>query len=369
MIQGQGMETGEILARAPGKLILLGEYAVMEGAPALVAAINREARITVRPSRDRHFRISAPVMDVDALPFHLDASGAVVFDAQLGDALADKMKFFAATFAAGWRMRGEAASPAPLEVHLDTADFYHRQHGKIGFGSSAALTVALLGALAARSDSDFFNEARQYPFFRQALEAHRLAQGKMGSGIDVAASTFGGILQYQIAPEGQLPATMIETVSYPPGLYMLAIWTGVSASTRKLVRRVHEFRAREPRRFQQIMEEMGEISFAGCHALFSEDISHFLDAVGAYHQVLTKLGQHSSAPIISPEHQALAAIAYDRGAFYKPSGAGGGDLGIAFSDSPEVLEQVAEQIGRTAYEIVPIHITANGLQITYKEVV
>lgn len=368
MTTARGMETGEILARAPGKLILLGEYAVMEGAPALVAAIDREARITVRPSRDRHFRISAPVMEVDALPFHLDAAGAVVFDAPLDEALADKMKFFAATFAAGWRMGGKNAAADPLEVHLDTADFYHRHHGKIGFGSSAALTVALLGALAARSDRSFFSEARQHHFFQQALETHRLAQGKMGSGIDVAASTFGGILQYQIAPGGQLPAVMIETVAYPPGLYMLAIWTGVSASTRKLVRRVHEFRAREPRVFQQMMEAMGEISFAGCHALFSEDISHFLDAVNAYHQALTKLGQHSGAPIISPEHQALAAIAGDCGALYKPSGAGGGDLGIAFSDTPEVLEQVAERIGRTPYEIVPIHITANGLQINYKEV-
>lgn len=368
MTEVQGIDRTEILARAPGKLILLGEYAVMEGAPALVAAIDREARITVRPSRDRHFRISAPVMEVDALPFHLDAAGTVVFDVPLDEALADKMKFFAATFAAGWRMRSEDTAAGPLEVHLDTADFYHRHHGKIGFGSSAALTVALLGALAARSDRNFFSEARQYHFFQQALGAHRFAQGKMGSGIDVAASTFGGILQYQISPEGQLPTAMIETVSYPPGLYILAIWTGVSASTRKLVRRVHEFRAREPRVFQQLMEAMGEISFAGCHALFSEDISHFLDAVKSYHQLLTKLGQHSSAPIISPEHQALAAIAYDSGAVYKPSGAGGGDLGIAFSDSPEVLEQVAEQIGPTPYEIVPIHITANGLQINYKEV-
>ena len=34
---------------APGKVVLWGEYAVLEGAPALVMAVNRLARCTVVP--------------------------------------------------------------------------------------------------------------------------------------------------------------------------------------------------------------------------------------------------------------------------------------------------------------------------------
>ena len=36
-------------ARAPGKLFVTGEYAVLEGAPALVAAVDRYARVSVLP--------------------------------------------------------------------------------------------------------------------------------------------------------------------------------------------------------------------------------------------------------------------------------------------------------------------------------
>ncbi|PKL95245.1 MAG: ATP-binding protein, partial [Gammaproteobacteria bacterium HGW-Gammaproteobacteria-8] len=35
------MPASAILADAPGKLLLLGEYAVLDGAPALVMAIDR----------------------------------------------------------------------------------------------------------------------------------------------------------------------------------------------------------------------------------------------------------------------------------------------------------------------------------------
>ena len=41
-----------IRARAPGKVVALGEYAVLEGAPALVLAVDRYAAATIAPSED-----------------------------------------------------------------------------------------------------------------------------------------------------------------------------------------------------------------------------------------------------------------------------------------------------------------------------
>jgi mevalonate kinase len=41
-----------IRARAPGKMVALGEYAVLEGAPALVLAVDRYAAATIAPSED-----------------------------------------------------------------------------------------------------------------------------------------------------------------------------------------------------------------------------------------------------------------------------------------------------------------------------
>ena len=56
-----------ITAQAPGKLLLLGEYAVLEGAPALVVAVDRLARVRVASAE--RFEISAPQVGIDGLEF------------------------------------------------------------------------------------------------------------------------------------------------------------------------------------------------------------------------------------------------------------------------------------------------------------
>ncbi len=51
-----------VFAEAPGKLVILGEYAVLTGAPALVLAIDRYCRAEIAPSEFEFFIlcISAP---------------------------------------------------------------------------------------------------------------------------------------------------------------------------------------------------------------------------------------------------------------------------------------------------------------------
>ena len=51
-----------VFAEAPGKLVILGEYAVLTGAPALVLAVDRYCRAEIAPSEDEfcHLCISAP---------------------------------------------------------------------------------------------------------------------------------------------------------------------------------------------------------------------------------------------------------------------------------------------------------------------
>jgi mevalonate kinase len=46
-----------IVARAPGKLVALGEYAVLDGAPAVVLAVDRYVEVTIEPSDDDTFRL------------------------------------------------------------------------------------------------------------------------------------------------------------------------------------------------------------------------------------------------------------------------------------------------------------------------
>ena len=52
----------KVRATAPGKLVVLGEYAVLAGAPALVLAVDRRCRVDLGPSDDERcqLRIRAP---------------------------------------------------------------------------------------------------------------------------------------------------------------------------------------------------------------------------------------------------------------------------------------------------------------------
>ena len=45
---------------APGKVILSGEYAVLDGAPAVVMAVDRRARVSVSAGSGDWHRVSAP---------------------------------------------------------------------------------------------------------------------------------------------------------------------------------------------------------------------------------------------------------------------------------------------------------------------
>ena len=69
-----------ISTSTPGKLILLGEYAVLEGAPAIVAAVNKFAKITLNNSIDHNFYINAPAIGINNLSFNIQADQLLSFN-------------------------------------------------------------------------------------------------------------------------------------------------------------------------------------------------------------------------------------------------------------------------------------------------
>ena len=136
------------VVEAPGKLVILGEYAVLDGAPAVVAAIDRGVRCTVSPGAG----ISTP-----------------------GD---DRFVRAALEGAAASRYHFEDSRPV---VGID---------GKPGFGGSAAATGAAVLA-AGRPAED-------------AFAVHAAVQGG-GSGIDVFASVHGGVRRFRDGAEVPCP--------------------------------------------------------------------------------------------------------------------------------------------------------------------
>jgi len=339
---------------APGKLILLGEYAVLEGAPALVMAVNRHARASVE-TVDGPWLFNAPNLKMAYIPFSVTSSGIVRFDKGIPSETLYKLTFFKTTLEYTLRYILKSGHELyPLGITLDTGAFYDRQlQAKLGFGSSAALTVAVTRALLRMFGVGDADRAR---LFRLALAAHKQAQSGMGSGVDVAASAYGGVLQYRVYLDPQArqeaPVPVKEWTSLP----LLCVFTGHSESTRRMVGGVRRLREARPAVFDALMRELGAVSTAGIRAYSQQDKTAFLSAVDAFYERLMRLGKESGMPIISPVHQHLADWARQTGCVYKPSGAGSGDVGVAFAPDMEKLNRLKKLIEQYGLASVPIAI-------------
>lgn len=349
-----------IAAQAPGKMILLGEYAVLEGAPALVCAVDRLAVARLWKNSKTEFLLESPALQIPAQPFVVTPSGKVRFDPNLDKAIAVRLTFFQTIFEKCWEYAiGKDRQIPALHISLDTTAFYSdRLQSKLGFGSSAAMTVALMRALChINSTDDPFVPA---DLFLQALKIHRLAQGNIGSGIDVAASVYGGVLIYEMAKEdsGQKIPQPVDVWSE---LFILPVWTGKSASTRSMVRGVDRLKESNPTLHGELISRLAHYSQQGCQAYRQKDFNAFFESVKEFYLALSHLGEKSAMPIISPAHQKLAKIAVTLGAVYKPSGAGSGDIGVAFMDSSDKMENLRLAVQQANFEALDVRICRHGV--------
>lgn len=348
-------------ASAPGKLILLGEYAVLDGAPAIVMAVGRRAKVRLALSPEApagEIRVHAPDLGVTASA-RLTADGAPRWP---DDETAEALRLVTTVFTAlaEWRRdRARAADSVipgradALDIHLDTAEFFETPGRKTGLGSSAALTVALAGALAA-----WYGEPS--PTLTGLVAAHRALQGGRGSGADIGAALTGGIIVYRGADTVTPTA---QPTRLPPGLHYVCVFTGRSASTADALARLADWRQSEPKAYRQALARLAETAEAGAAALMAADPDALLAAVAEYGMRLDALGGAAGIDIVSDDHRRLRNAATGCGVIYKSSGAGGGDIGIGISRDADHIEAFRRAATGLGYRIIDLSTASQGLDV------
>ena len=234
-----------MIATAPGKLILTGEYAVLDGAPAIVVAIDRRA-------------IARRGGEVTTSPYVLAVA------AELG---------------------GEAGEIA-RRVVVDTSALYDGEL-KLGLGSSAAATVAATACAGVPRDR----------ILQIALAAHGNAQalrGARGSGADVAAAVHGGTIAFE--------AGRVRRLAWPDGLLLVPFFTGAAADTATLVARVAALRTPD---VAAALAAIGDASRAAEAAL---DVQAFARAGEAIDQLARATRIALVPPCVAAARSALAAL-------------------------------------------------------------
>jgi phosphomevalonate kinase len=297
-----------VTASAPGKLVLSGEYAVLDGAPAVAVAVNRRARVRIEASQAACHTVFSPG--------YLDTEGR--FEAAGDDIawLAGRQDY--ALVEHVWSALG-LQTPATLALQLDSRAFVDPATGiKLGIGSSAALTVALAAALAEVGDV-------RKDLFPAALDGHRRLQGGLGSGIDIACSLLGGLIEYS------LHAAPGRSLGWPDGLEMAVFWVGASASTADRIGRLGQA-VRKPSRSALAMAS-GRVAAAW----ESGSATAILDEYRDYLHVLREFSDDHGLGIFDAGHAELAADAEAAGLVYKPCGAGGGDAGVCLATDADAL--------------------------------
>jgi phosphomevalonate kinase len=279
-----------VIATAPGKLILTGEYAVLDGAPALVIAVDR--RVVARRDAAR-----------GSSPFLLAVARELA-------------------------QRYGADSPgarAALEIAVDSSAFYDGEQ-KLGLGSSAAVTVAATALAVAAQHGSI--DRRRDEILELALAAHANAQGARGargSGADIAAAVHGGAIAFT------MPGT-IERRRWPSSVTLIPFFTGASADTAALVSQIVAARNTHRDAVDAALSAIADASRAACAALAAPAdfvATGLLDAFTLAAVATDRLATATGVPLVPPCVTAARSAMQALGGTAKTTGAGGGDVAIA----------------------------------------
>jgi len=289
-------------AAAPGKLVVSGAYSVLWGAPAIVTAVDR----VVIADSGRVAELVTP-----EVACAIGARPAPWFDASA----------------------------------LRSGD------RKLGLGSSAAIVIASLGVLELEKAPWMGDAELGRAVFQPALAAHRKAQGG-GSGIDVAASAFGGTLQCRMRREG----LDVTPFGLPVEVGIDAYAETCSSATSGMVAAVRRWMDRAAGDLL-----MGALRDAAEKTASAAGASQFLEGLRAQTVLLAQIGDASGVPIVSAVVRSIAESAWSDGLVVMPSGAGGGDIVLCVGGR-DVRRQWGSVLERAGMERVPLEIGAAGVR-------
>lgn len=319
----------KITVSAPGKLMLLGEHAVVYGRPCIVTAVGQRMKATVELLDEPIFQLNAPDVNVTGYEKPMD---------QLGSGDIPKGAKFVEIALKNFSEK----HPIKGGLKIETVSEFSSQ---FGFGSSSASTVCVIKALSEITGANLDNKS----IFDLAYKTVLDIQGK-GSGFDVAAATFGGTLYFVIGGK------VIEPIKID-GLPLIIGYSGIKADTVTLVNQVLEKAKKYPEVIENIYYNIGKLVEQAKQKVLSKDWQALGELMNLNEGYLSSLGV---------EGKKLADMIYsarDAGAYgAKLSGGGIGDCMIALSPEDKT-QAVKDGISSTGGQVINVEANVAGVKI------
>lgn len=319
----------KVKVSAPGKLMLLGEHAVVWGRPCLVMAVERRLKIGLEKLKEKFLEIEAPSVGIARYRKNLSELGQNN-PSKKARFVEMTVKHFTQKFGLNFGVGIKTEDGQPLNY---------------GLGSSAAVTVAVFKGLAELSRKRLGKKE----LFDLAYKTILDVQG-VGSGFDIAAAIYGGTIYFKIAGKE------IEKIA-DFDLPIVIGWTGVKADTPTLVRKVAQEKENHPQIIKNIFDKITLLVEEGKKTILAKDWLRLGELMNINQKLLENLGVNTPrlAKLIYAARQAGALGA-------KLSGAGGGDCMIALVDEKD-RKDVEEAIENAGGEIIKAKIGAEGARI------
>lgn len=398
----------QVQASAPGKLYIAGEYAVVDGSAAIVAAVNRYVTVkvddenlpTLSPESRKYYGVIVSEKENYKPIFWTRASdGSIEI---LGD---EKYAYVLAAMRVIDSYASECFAPnmdrKSYNLHISSELDDAKSGRKYGLGSSAAITVATVRALC-----KWYGLKPDVPTIcKLSLIASSMVK-KSGSGGDVAASSCGGWILYRAYDrewlESELgliksgesdfskllrkkwPRLEFKRINVSKTLKLLVGWTGSPASSAQLVSSVessvsseiaHSFTyqdfcdqseicvqklAQSLENFSLEESSLEESSMRKSSleksSLKESELNNISACFAQNRELLQKLSALTGTIIETPKLTRLIEDAIFAGIPAKTSGAGGGDCAIALTT---IYEKNRIESMKSAWEnhgIMPLNI-------------
>ena len=319
----------KVKVSAPGKLLLLGEHAVVYNRPCLVTAVNHRLSVELTKKNNKILEIIAP--DLNLKDYKKDLS-------QLGKGDIPKAVQFVEMAVKNFQEK----YGLEFGLRITTKSQFKV---KFGFGSSSASAVCAIRGLAEITGINLSKREIFDLSYKTVLDV----QG-VGSGFDVAAATYGGTLYFVTGGKEIKPLNLKQ-------IPLVVSYSGIKGDTAIIVKDLAKRREKNSAMFDDIFNTITELVEQGKNNLENQDWQSLGDLMRINHGLLVQLGV-STDTLDNLCTAALSAGAYGA----KLSGAGGGDCMIALVND-ETRKSVEQAIVAIGGELINIQTSAPGVQL------
>ena len=292
--------------------MLTGEHAVLHGSPAAACAIDKRIYLTLKPRPDRTVRIESPLGTLETTLDNLPQQSQFTFII-------------------------EAIKQSNLSLGLDIrteSEF----SSTVGLGSSAAVTVCTCMALNTLKGIIPTREE----LFRQCYKVVHGVQ-KTGSGCDLAASIYGGIIGMEMK-DGNYTPRKLDCPTLPPiDLY----YCGYKMKTPEVIELVNKKAQAEPKKYEKLYQYMTQVAGSTITVLERGNFEMAGNLFGKYQILMEQLGVCDDTL-----KNMVTQLQNDAGVLgAKISGSGLGDCVLSLGMPIKKLDK---------YQNIPVQITDKG---------